>query len=181
MNAAVLHGLDRVGDLDQLARGCFRIGVGAVVGEFQSNVSSAVFAVRNLTCATRWLIKWIKKTSIVEGTVPTTSPTPVTPALVIAILTIGISRFPGRTIDALGRVCALGHCGYRCQCQSYGNAKKCEFHDASLQSCFTIAFPQAVESIPGRCCGHCRPCCRRARFSTVHRDRAGVAPAIPAP
>jgi hypothetical protein len=122
--------------------------------------------------ASWWFIKRIKIASIVQATVPTTSPPPFSPGWVIAILTIGISRFPRRTIDALGGVYALGHCGHRCQGQSYGNAKKCEFHDASLQSCFTIAFPQAAESIPVRCCGHCRPCCRRARFSAVHPGKA---------
>jgi hypothetical protein len=34
MDAAVLHGLDRVGDLHQLARGGFWIGVGAGLDEF---------------------------------------------------------------------------------------------------------------------------------------------------
>jgi hypothetical protein len=105
---------------------------------------------RGLMRASWWFIKRIKIASIVQATVPTTSPPPFSPGWVIAIFTIGISRFPRRTIDALGGVYALGHCGHRCQGQSCGNAKKYEFHDASLQSCFAIAFPRAVESVQGR-------------------------------
>ena len=36
IDAAVLHRLDRIGDLDQLAGGFLRIGVGAVGGVFSS-------------------------------------------------------------------------------------------------------------------------------------------------
>jgi hypothetical protein len=34
MDAAVLDGFDRIGEFDQLARGGFRVGVGASGGEF---------------------------------------------------------------------------------------------------------------------------------------------------
>jgi hypothetical protein len=36
MDAAVLYGLDRIGELDQLAGRGFRVGVGASLGEFTS-------------------------------------------------------------------------------------------------------------------------------------------------
>jgi hypothetical protein len=39
-NAAVLHGLDRIGDLEQLAGGFFWIGIGPVSGEFHRVVGS---------------------------------------------------------------------------------------------------------------------------------------------
>jgi hypothetical protein len=39
VNAAVLNGFNRVGDLDQLAGGFFRVGVGAIRGKFHQAIS----------------------------------------------------------------------------------------------------------------------------------------------
>jgi hypothetical protein len=40
VDTAILHGLDRVGDLDQFARCGFRVGVGAGSGEFHGRIES---------------------------------------------------------------------------------------------------------------------------------------------
>jgi hypothetical protein len=47
IDATVLHRLDGIGDLDQLAGGFFRVGVRAINGEFHQAISiwAAAFAV----------------------------------------------------------------------------------------------------------------------------------------
>src|SRR6202051_154678 len=70
---------------------------------------------------------------IVERAVPTASLPPFRPFDVIAILAVGISRFPGRTKDALGGVDRTGDYmpGHRGPCQhrkkDCGNANQSEF------------------------------------------------------
>ncbi len=41
MDAAVLRNLDRIGDLDQFARGFIGVGIGALIGEFHSGTVSS--------------------------------------------------------------------------------------------------------------------------------------------
>src|SRR3984957_3327863 len=53
VNAAVLNGFDRVGDLDQLAGSLFRIRIGAFSGKFHQAVSRC--AERTLNRSLRWL------------------------------------------------------------------------------------------------------------------------------
>jgi hypothetical protein len=89
--------------------------------------------------ASWWYIARITPASIVELAVPTASPPPAAPGDVIAILTVWISRFSGRTIDALGVVAwagdyLLGHCGPCCQGKSRDSAENFEFHQAFLHS-----------------------------------------------
>ena len=75
----------------------------------------------------------VEVASVVERAVPTASLSPFGPLDVIAILAVGISRFTGRTIDALGGVCWTGDDvpGHRGSCQSRkkkrGNANPSEF------------------------------------------------------
>ena len=73
--------------------------------------------------------------SIVERTVPTASPPPAAPGDVIAILAVGISRFPGRTIDALAWA-GYHVTSHRGSCQhrkkNCGNANQLEFLHAFL-------------------------------------------------
>jgi hypothetical protein len=45
--------------------------------------------------------------------------------------------------------------------------------------CSAFGSFRAAESIQGRCCRHCPPCCRRAKSSARHRDRVGAGRAIP--
>jgi hypothetical protein len=61
----------------------------------------------------------VKVASIVERAVPTASLPPFRPFDIIAILAVGISRFPGRTKDALGGVPWTGDyvAGHRGFCQ----------------------------------------------------------------
>jgi hypothetical protein len=45
--------------------------------------------------------------------------------------------------------------------------------------CSAFGSFRAAESMQGRCCRHCPPCCRRAKSSVRHRDRVGAGRAIP--
>jgi hypothetical protein len=87
----------------------------------------------------RWYITRVTPAGIVEPAVPTASPPPAAPGDVVAILAVGISRFPGRTIDALGVVARAGddlsgHCGPCCQGKGHGSTENFEFHHAILHS-----------------------------------------------
>jgi hypothetical protein len=89
--------------------------------------------------AAGWHITGVTPASIVEPAVPTTSESPFGPRPIIAILAVGVSRFPGRTIDALGvaawaGACVPGHCGPCCQGKSHHSAENFEFHRAFLHS-----------------------------------------------
>jgi hypothetical protein len=76
--------------------------------------------------------------SIVELAVPTASPPPAAPGEIIAILAVGISRFPGRTKDALGVIAGVDDhvLGHRGSCQDRkkdcGSANQSEFRHAFL-------------------------------------------------
>jgi hypothetical protein len=80
----------------------------------------------------------VKVASVVERAVPTASLSPFAPSYVIAILAVGISRFPGRTKDTLGRVPWSGDYmpGHRWPCQhrkkDCGNANQSEFRHPYL-------------------------------------------------
>jgi hypothetical protein len=75
----------------------------------------------------------VKVASIVERGVPSALPPPAAPSCVIAILAVGISRFPGRTKDALGGVPCSGDSvpGHRWSCEyrnkDCGDANQSEF------------------------------------------------------
>ena len=87
--------------------------------------------------ASGWHITRVTPASIVEPAVPTAPVSPFGPGRVIAILAVGISRFPGRTIDALGVAAwadMLGRCGPCCQGESHDSAENFEFHHAFLDS-----------------------------------------------
>ena len=80
----------------------------------------------------------VKVASIVERAVPTASLPPFRPFDVIAIFAVGITRFPGRTKKALGRVAWTGaympgHCGSRQHRKNdCGSAHQSEFGHAFL-------------------------------------------------
>ena len=80
----------------------------------------------------------VKVASIVERAVPTASLSPFRPRDVIAILAMGISRFPGRTKDALGGIPWTGDYVPRHRRprqrrrEDYGCANQAEFRHASL-------------------------------------------------
>jgi hypothetical protein len=83
----------------------------------------------------------VKVASIVERAVPTASLSPFAPSYVIAILAVGISNFPGRTINALGGMHWTGGYvppGHRGSCRyrkkSCGNAYKSESLHSFLPS-----------------------------------------------
>ena len=83
----------------------------------------------------------VKVASIVERAVPTASLSPFAPSYVIAKLAVGISSFPGRTINALGGVHWTGGYvppGHRGSCRyrkkSCGNAYKSESRHSFLPS-----------------------------------------------
>ena len=86
-----------------------------------------------ITAAFSRNITRVKVASIVERAVPTASLPPFAPGYVIAILAVGISSFPGRTIDALGRVdwtgdYVSGHRGsHQYRKKNWGNANQSEF------------------------------------------------------
>src|SRR5882724_493265 len=91
----------------------------------------------NLRPAAGGLITRITQAGIVELAVPAAAPPPAAPAYVIAILAVGISRFPCRAIDALGVMAWAGdylpgHCGRCGQGKSCGSAENSEFHHAFL-------------------------------------------------
>jgi hypothetical protein len=71
--------------------------------------------------------------SIIEATVPGASPSPAAPGEVIAILAVGISRFPSCAKDALAGVYGPGHRG-SCQHRKKdsGGANQSEFRHAFL-------------------------------------------------
>jgi hypothetical protein len=85
-------------------------------------------------------IAGVMPAGIVELAVPTASLPPLAPGDVIAILAVGISRFPGRTKDALGGMAWTGDYvpGHRGSCQhrrkGRRNANQPEFRHAFVPS-----------------------------------------------
>lgn len=89
--------------------------------------------------AANWHMTRVTPASIVEPAVPTAPESPFGPGPIIAILAVGVSRFPGRTIDALGvaaraGACVPGRCRPCCQGKSHDSAENFEFHHAFLHS-----------------------------------------------
>lgn len=105
--------------------------------------------------ASGWHITRVTPAGIVEPAVPAASESPFGPGRIIAIFAVGISRFPGRTIDALGLAaragaCVPGRCGPCCQGKSHDSAENSEFHHAFLRSRdndILIVFRGAVQII----------------------------------
>jgi hypothetical protein len=98
----------------------------------------------------------VTQAGIVKRAVPTAPLPPFGPCEVIAIFGVGISRFPGRTVDALGGVARMdrrvpGHRGSRQhRTKDCGSADQCEFHDEFLR--FVLVHhnrPARGSEIPG--------------------------------
>lgn len=99
-----------------------------------------------LTPASWRYITRVTPASIVEPAVPSASPPPTAPGNVIAVLTVWISGFPGRTIEALGVVGWAGdrlpgHSGPGCQHKSRSSAEDFEFHRTFLHSLRLLELP----------------------------------------
>jgi hypothetical protein len=103
-------------------------------------------------------IMWISKASIIEPTVPAAAPPPIGPGHVIALLTVWITRFPRRTVDALAgaRLTLRSHYGANHKGKSYGCAENLKFHRVLLNDPFEIV-ARRVSSFngcdPDRDCG----------------------------
>ena len=96
----------------------------------------------------------VTQASIVEPAVPSASLPPFAPGDVIAILAVGISRFPGRTKEALGGVAWTGDyvSGHRGSCQhgkkDGGGADQFEFRHAFLPLVLLTVDHQVLVRIP---------------------------------
>lgn len=102
-----------------------------------------------LTPASWRYITRVTPASIVEPAVPSASPPPTAPGNVIAVLTVWISGFPGRTIEALGVVGWAGdrlpgHSGPGCQHKSRSSAEYFKFHRTFLHRCGYSSYQTAV-------------------------------------
>src|ERR1700722_7870588 len=115
------------------ARGFGPASMPKQAGQITSRVRPKQYLALCIKAAFSRNITRVKVASIVERAVPTASLSPFRPLDVIAIFAVGISSFPGRTIDALGRVdwtgddvpSHRGSCQYRKK--NCGSANQSEF------------------------------------------------------